>query len=47
MFRKMQGFYNIARFHKCIDAVDCIHIKISSPGEDEAEIYKNRKDFFP
>ncbi|KAK5645553.1 hypothetical protein RI129_001869 [Pyrocoelia pectoralis] len=39
-------FYNIARFPKCIGAVDCTHIKITSPGGDEPEIYRNRKSFF-
>ncbi|KAJ8913125.1 hypothetical protein NQ315_006043 [Exocentrus adspersus] len=41
-----QSFYNIARFPKCIGAVDCTHIRISSPGGIEPEIYRNRKGFF-
>ncbi|KAK5649564.1 hypothetical protein RI129_000593 [Pyrocoelia pectoralis] len=41
-----QQFYNISRFPKCIGALDCTHIKIMSPGEDEPEIYRNRKGFF-
>lgn len=41
-----QSFYNIARFPKCIGALDCTHIKILSPGGDNAEIYRNRKGFF-
>ncbi|KAJ8983281.1 hypothetical protein NQ317_010531 [Molorchus minor] len=41
-----QAFYNIARFPRCIGAIDCSHIKIQSPGGNNAEIYKNRKQFF-
>lgn len=41
-----QKFYNIAKFPKCIGAVDCTHIKILSPGGDNAEVYRNRKGFF-
>ncbi|XP_044259845.1 putative nuclease HARBI1 [Tribolium madens] len=39
-------FYNTARFPKCIGALDCTHIKIMSPGGDQAEIFRNRKGFF-
>ncbi|KAL1500732.1 hypothetical protein ABEB36_006179 [Hypothenemus hampei] len=39
-------FFNIARFPKCIGAVDCSHIKISSPGGNQAKIYRNRKQYF-
>lgn len=41
-----QTFFNIAKFPKCIGALDCTHIKILSPGGDNAEIYRNRKGFF-
>ncbi|ERL84661.1 hypothetical protein D910_02088, partial [Dendroctonus ponderosae] len=41
------AFYKIARFSKCIGALDCTHIKISSPGGNEPEVYRNRKNFFP
>lgn len=41
-----QGFYNIAKFPRCIGALDCTHIKIQSPGGPNAEIYRNRKSFF-
>lgn len=40
------GFYNIARFPKCIGSIDCTHIRIQSPGGDQAEIYRNRKSYF-
>lgn len=41
-----QEFYNIAKFPKCIGAIDCTHIKIRSPGGKEPEIFRNRKNFF-
>lgn len=43
---KIQEFYNIARFPKFIEALDCTHVKIISPGGNNAEIYRNRKDYF-
>ncbi|XP_044754446.1 putative nuclease HARBI1 [Coccinella septempunctata] len=39
-------FYGIARFPRCIGALDCTHVKIQSPGGDNAEIFRNRKQFF-
>ncbi len=41
-----QGFYAIACFPKCIGAIDCTHVKIISPGGENAETYRNRKGFF-
>lgn len=41
-----QAFYEIARFPRCIGAVDGTHIKIQSPGCDNAEMFRNRKQFF-
>nr|CAH7737744.1 unnamed protein product [Callosobruchus chinensis] len=41
-----QEFYTVARFPKCIGALDCTHVKISSPGGNNAEIFRNRKGFF-
>ncbi|KAF0732995.1 Uncharacterized protein FWK35_00027709 [Aphis craccivora] len=41
-----QDFYNIAKFPMVIGAMDCTHIKIKSPGGDNAEAYRNRKGFF-
>lgn len=41
-----QGFYQIARFPRCIGAIDCTHVKIRSPGGNSAELYRNRKQFF-
>ncbi|XP_071631802.1 putative nuclease HARBI1 [Temnothorax longispinosus] len=39
-------FYNIARFPKVVGAIDCTHVKIQSPGGEEAEVYRNRKGIF-
>jgi hypothetical protein len=41
-----QKFFNIARFPNCIGAIDCSHVKIQSVGGENAEIYRNRKQFF-
>ncbi|XP_020298243.1 putative nuclease HARBI1 [Pseudomyrmex gracilis] len=30
-----QSFYNIARFPRCIGALDCTHVKVQSPGGDQ------------
>lgn len=39
------GFYRIARFPKAIGAMDCTHIKIRSPGNEDAERFRNRKGY--
>lgn len=39
-------FYNIARFPKVIGAMDCTHIRIRSPGGNDAELFRNRKSYF-
>jgi len=39
-------FYLKAKFPRCIGAIECTHIEISSPGEENAENYRNRKNFF-
>lgn len=44
--RLRQKFYNIAKFPRCIGALDCTHIKIQSPGDNNSEAYRNRKNFF-
>lgn len=38
-------FYNIAKFPRVIGALDCTHIKISSPGGEHAETFRNRKGY--
>ncbi|XP_050065266.1 putative nuclease HARBI1 [Aphis gossypii] len=46
-FKKIkQDFYNIAKFPMVIGALDCTHVKIKSPGGDNAEVFRNRKNFF-
>lgn len=40
------AFYAIAKFPRTIGAIDCTHIKIQSPGGDNAEVYRNRKTWF-
>ncbi|XP_046408558.1 putative nuclease HARBI1 [Ischnura elegans] len=41
-----EAFYAIARFPKVVGCIDCTHIKIQSPGGNEAERFRNRKGFF-
>lgn len=41
-----QDFYNISKCPMVIGALDCTHVKIKSPGGDNAEVYRNRKNFF-
>lgn len=41
-----QQFYAISRFPRCIGAIDCTHIRIQSPGGNNAEIFRNRKGYF-
>uniref|UniRef100_A0A146L3K0 Putative nuclease HARBI1 n=1 Tax=Lygus hesperus TaxID=30085 RepID=A0A146L3K0_LYGHE len=41
-----EKFHRIARFPGCVGALDCTHVKISSPGGDDAEMYRNRKGYF-
>ncbi|KAJ3655790.1 hypothetical protein Zmor_014903 [Zophobas morio] len=40
------GFFDIARFPRVIGAINCTHIKIESPGGENAEVFRNRKDYF-
>lgn len=45
--RKHQnGFYNMARFPLVYGALDCTHIRIQSPGGQNAEYFRNRKGYF-
>lgn len=41
-----QAFYDIAKMPRCIGALDGTHIKIQSPGGENAETFRNRKQFF-
>lgn len=44
--RNQNEFYQIARFPRVIGAMDCTHVRISSPGGDQAELFRNRKGYF-
>ncbi|KAK4887402.1 hypothetical protein RN001_003673 [Aquatica leii] len=39
-------FFRIARFPRVVGAIDCTHIKLQSPGGDNAENFRNRKGYF-
>lgn len=41
-----RDFFNISHFPRIIGAIDCTHIKIQSPGGNNAEIFRNRKGYF-
>ncbi|XP_031329103.1 putative nuclease HARBI1 [Photinus pyralis] len=41
-----QDFYRIARFPRVLGCIDGTHIKIQSPGGEDAEVYRNRKSVF-
>ncbi|ERL88142.1 hypothetical protein D910_05530 [Dendroctonus ponderosae] len=41
-----ETFYGIARFSYVVGAIDCTHVRIQSPGGNEAERYRNRKGYF-
>ncbi|KAB0796380.1 hypothetical protein PPYR_10441, partial [Photinus pyralis] len=46
-FRRVaNGFHNLARFPNVVGAIDCTHIRIHSPGGDNAEHFRNRKGWF-
>ena len=42
----MYDFYAASKLPGAIDAIDCTHIPIQSPGGDDGEIYRNRKGYF-
>lgn len=44
--KTMQGFYGMHRFPRVIGCIDCTHIRIQSPGGDDAEFFRNRKGYF-
>nr|CAI5850615.1 unnamed protein product [Callosobruchus analis] len=41
-----QKLYDIARFPRCIGTIDYALVKIQSPGLENSEIIRNRKQFF-
>jgi len=42
----MSGIYAVSGLPGVIGAIECTHVPIQSPGEDDAEIYRNRKGYF-
>lgn len=42
----IENFYKIARFPCVLGAIDCTHIKLQSPGGENAEHFRNRKGYF-
>lgn len=44
--RTASSFYDIAKFPKVLGTIDCTHIRIQSPGGNEAELFRNRKGYF-
>lgn len=44
--KTMEGFYRMHRFPRVIGCIDCTHIRIQSPGGDNAEVFRNRKGYF-
>ncbi|XP_067647458.1 putative nuclease HARBI1 [Eurosta solidaginis] len=39
-------FYKIAKFPRVIGAIDCTHVRVQSPGGENAEMFRNRKGYF-
>ena len=44
--REAVKFYEKSGFPGVVGAIDCTHIRIQSPGGDDAELFRNRKRFF-
>jgi len=42
----MQQFYSKCGIPGILGAIDCTHVAIQSPGNENAEIYRNRKGYF-
>lgn len=42
----MYDFFTLAGFPRVVGAIDCTHIKITSPGGNNSEMYRNRKGYF-
>lgn len=41
-----RDFFNISHLLRVIGATDCTHVRIFSPGGDNAEVFRNRKEDF-
>lgn len=46
MIAASEQFYKFARFPRTIGAIDCTHVKMQSPGGENAENYRNRKGWY-
>lgn len=46
IIQEQEKFNNMFQFPRIIGVVDGTHIKISSPGGDDAEVFRNRKTYF-
>ncbi|XP_050339499.1 putative nuclease HARBI1 [Bactrocera neohumeralis] len=44
--KSQRDFFNLAKFPRVIAAIDCTHVKIISPGGEDAELFRNRKGIF-
>lgn len=42
----MREFYDIAKFPGVTGCIDCTHVRIKSPGGDDAEVFRNHKGVF-
>lgn len=42
----MRDFFEVAQFPGVTGCIDCTHVRIKSPGGDNAEVYRNRKGYF-
>lgn len=42
----MQEFYRMGDFPGVTGCLDCTHVRIKSPGGEDAEVYRNRKGYF-
>ncbi|KAM7302356.1 putative nuclease HARBI1 [Ixodes scapularis] len=42
----MRDFYAMGQFPGVTGCIDCTHVRIRSPGGDDAEVYRNRKGVF-
>ncbi|KAH7940443.1 hypothetical protein HPB49_000233 [Dermacentor silvarum] len=46
MHEVMHQFYIKAKFPRVTGCIDCTHVRIKSPGGDDAEVFRNRKGYF-
>lgn len=44
--KTMRDFFDVMRFPGILGAIDCTHIPITSPGGENAEVYRNRHGYF-